>query len=87
MLSSAKIIRSLLIDGTMSIEMLVEIKWINVRRNTTVFSICCFLQQIEITVVLQRTFSHLTSTSIESHNGDNATKEYRDTGGIILTGE
>jgi hypothetical protein len=34
-----------------------------------------FLHQFENTVVLQRTFIHLISTSIESHNGDDATKE------------
>jgi hypothetical protein len=36
----------------------------------------CFLQQFENTVVLRRTFIHLISTSTESHNGDDATKDY-----------
>jgi hypothetical protein len=35
----------------------------------------CFLQQFENTGVLRRTFIHLISTSIESHNRDDATKE------------
>jgi hypothetical protein len=35
-------------------------------------TISCFLQQFENTVVLRRTFIHLISTSIESHNGDDA---------------
>jgi hypothetical protein len=35
----------------------------------------CFLQQIENTVVLRRKFILLISTSIESHNGDDATKD------------
>jgi hypothetical protein len=35
------------------------------------------LQQFENTVVLQRTFIHLISTSTESHNRDNATKGKR----------
>jgi hypothetical protein len=34
-----------------------------------------FLQQFENTVVLRRTFIHLISISIESHNGDDATKD------------
>jgi hypothetical protein len=68
--------------------LLVEIKWKNVGHNTTVFSNCwrkqlhvsaekcsCFLQQFENTVVLRRIFIHLNSTSIESHNGDDATKD------------
>jgi hypothetical protein len=116
--------------------MLVETKYINVRRNTTVFSNCwrnllhvsalfwlghhqvetgisektrfpnswcphcsiwvfsdilvstwwwpnqkraetcsCFIQQIGNTVVLRRTFIHLICTSIESHIGDDATKD------------
>jgi hypothetical protein len=41
---------------------LVEVKCVNVRRNTT---------------VLQRTFIHLISTGIESHSGDDATKDVR----------
>jgi hypothetical protein len=35
----------------------------------------CFLQQFENAVVLRRTFIHLISTSTESHNGDDATKD------------
>jgi hypothetical protein len=35
----------------------------------------CFLQEIENTIVLRRTFRHLISTSIESHHGDDANKE------------
>jgi hypothetical protein len=36
-----------------------------------------FLHQFENTVVLRRTFIHLISTSIESHNGDDATKDVK----------
>jgi hypothetical protein len=36
----------------------------------------CFLQQFENTVALRRTFIHLISTSIESHNRDDDTKVF-----------
>jgi hypothetical protein len=43
------------------------------RKRAETFS--CFLQQFENAVVLRRTFIDLISTSIESHNWDDATKD------------
>jgi hypothetical protein len=55
-------------------DILVSTWWWPIQKRAETCS--CFLQQFENTVVLRRTFVHLISTIIESHNGDDATKDW-----------
>jgi hypothetical protein len=52
---------------------LVSTWWWHSQKRAETYSL--FLQQFENTVVLRRPYTHLISTSIGSHNGDDATKD------------